>query len=107
MTPTDHAATLMRDLRMRVIDISASGCLIESRRRLEVGTVGRLRLKFGDDECADDVEVVRCERVEGERSLFHVGVRFLWTTPRDVGSIRHAVTHYSTDLDAARTVWLM
>ena len=107
MTRTDHAATLMRDLATRVVDISASGCLIETRRRLEVGTVGRLRLKFGNDECADDVEIVRCEPVEGERSLFHVGVRFLWTTPRDVGSIRHAVTHYSGDLDTARTVWVM
>jgi len=107
MTRAEHAATLMRDLAMRVIDISPSGCLIESRRRLEVGTVGRLRLKFGNDECADDVEVVRCETVEGERSRFHVGVRFLWTTPRDVGSIRHAVTLHASDLDTARTAWVM
>jgi PilZ domain-containing protein len=107
MTRTNHAAVLMRDLAMRVIDISASGCLIESRRRVEVGTVGRLRLKFGSDECADDVEVVRCERVEDARSLFHVGVRFLWTTPREVGSIRHAVIHHANDLDTARTVWVM
>jgi len=107
MTRTDHAAVLMRDLATRVVDISPSGCLIESRRRLDVGTVGRLRLKFGTDECADDVEVVRCEAVEGGHSLFHVGVRFLWTTPRDVGSIRHAVIHHATDLDTARTVWVM
>jgi len=107
MTRTDHAAILMRDLPTRVVDISASGCLIESRRRLELGTVGRLRLKFGDDECSDDVEVVRCEAVEGERALFHVGLRFLWTSPRDVGSIRHAIIEHSTDLDTARTVWVM
>lgn len=107
MTRADHAAVLMRDLATRVVDLSASGCLIESRRRLEVGTVGRLRLKFGNDECADDVEVVRCDAIEGGRSLFHVGVRFLWTTPRDVGSIRHAVTQYASDLDTARTAWVM
>lgn len=107
MTPTDHAAVLMRDLAMKVVDISASGCLIESRRRVDVGTVGRLRLKFGDDECADDVEVVRCEPVEATRSLFHIGVRFLWTTPRDIGSIRHAVTRHASDMDTARTVWVM
>lgn len=107
MIRADYAAVLMRDLGMRIVDISASGCLIESRRRLEVGTVGRLRLRFGSDECADDVEVVRCETVQGERSLFHVGVRFLWTTPRDVGSIRHAVTQHASDLDTARTAWVM
>jgi len=107
MTRTDHAAVLMRDVSMRVVDISASGCLIESRRRLAVATVGRLRLKFGADECTDDVEVVRCEPVEGGRSLYHVAIRFLWTTPRDVGSIRHAVTEHAGDLDTARTVWVM
>jgi hypothetical protein len=107
MIRAEHAATLMRDLVMRVVDISPSGCLIESRRRLEVGTVGRLRLKFGSDECADDVEVVRCDAVEGGQSIFHVGVRFLWTTPRDVGSIRHAVIHHASDVDTGRTVWVM
>ena len=107
MTRTDYSAVLMRDLAMRVVDISAAGCLIESPRYLPVGTVGQLRLKFGSDECADDVEVVRCEPVESVRSLFHVGVRFLWTTPRDVGSIRHAVSHHANDLDTARTVWIM
>lgn len=107
MVRCDHAAVLMRDIVGRILDISASGCLIESRRRLEVGTVGRLCLKFGSQECADDIEVVRCEAVEGARSRFHVGVRFLWTTPRDVGSIRHAVTRHADDQDTARTVWVM
>ncbi len=107
MTRAEHAAVLMRDLTMRVVDISAAGCLIESRRRLDVGTVGRLRLQFGSQECADDVEVVRCEAVEGRRTFFRVGMRFLWTTPRDVGSIRHAVTQHAGNLDTARTVWVM
>ena len=30
-------------------------------------------------------EVVRCQAVERERSLYHVAVRFLWTTPRACG----------------------
>jgi PilZ domain len=107
MTRCDHAAVLMRDLVGQILDISASGCLIVSRRRLEVGTIGRLQLRFGNDECADDVEVVRCDAIEGARSLYHVGVRFLWTTPREVGSIRHAVTRHADDQDTARQVWVM
>jgi hypothetical protein len=97
----------MRDLVMRVLEISASGCLFECRRRLEVGTVGRLRLTLGAEESADDVEVVRCDAVEGARSVFHIGVRFLWTTPRNVGSIRHAVTRYGEYQDTARQIWVM
>jgi len=107
MTRCDHAAVLTRDLMMRVLEISASGCLIECRRRLEVGTVGRLRLTLGTEESADDIEVVRCDAVEGARSTFHVGVRFLWTTARGAGSIRHAVTRYGEDQDTAHQTWIM
>ena len=82
MSMSDRPAVLMRELRARIIDISESGCLIETRRRLEVGAVGTLQLQLGTGEFRDDFEVVRCQAVEGERSLYHVAVRFLWTTPR-------------------------
>jgi len=91
------ATILMREFVGRILDISPSGCLIECRRRLEIGTIGRLQLKFGTEECADYVEIVRCDAIEGVRSVYHMGVRFLWTTPRDVGSIRHALTRYASD----------
>jgi PilZ domain len=107
MTRSDHAAVLMRDVVGRILDISASGCLIESRRRLEVGTVGRLQLRFGTEECTDDIEVVRCNAIEGAPFGYHVAVRFLWTTPRDVGSIRHAVTRHAENQDTARQIWVM
>ena len=55
----------MRELRARIINISESGCLIETRRRLEVGTVGTLQLQLGTGEFRDDFEVVRCQAVEG------------------------------------------
>ena len=82
---SDHQAVLIRDLRVRAINISGSGCLIESRRRLDVGTVGTLRLTLGTEECVDDVEVVRCEAAGDVGTVYHVGVRFLWTKPREAG----------------------
>jgi len=51
--------------------------------------------------------VLRCDAIEGAPSLYHVGVRFLWTTPREVGSIRHAVTRYADDQETARPIWVM
>lgn len=107
MTRSDHAAVLMRNMVGQVVDISPSGCLIQSRRRLEVGTVGRLHLTFETQECADDVEVVHCEEIAGARSLYRVGLRFLWTTPRDVGSIRHAVKQHADNLETSRPIWVM
>jgi hypothetical protein len=87
----EFPATLTRELPMRVIDVSESGCLVETRRPIEVGTIGILQFTLGTQECMDDVEVVRCEAVEGVRGLYHVGVRIRWTRPRQPGSIRHAV----------------
>ena len=93
----DDSGVLTRDLRAFVINVSKSGCLIESPRRLAVGTIGSLRLQIGNQEYLDDVEVVRCQPIQGS-SKCHVGVRFLWTTARHGRSIRHAVTRYGAEL---------
>ena len=100
MCTSDQRALLVRELRARILDISESGCCIEIRRRLEVGTVGTMRLQIGTGEYADDLEVVRCRPVEGAPSLYHVGVRFLWTTPRRAGSIRQAMALHVAELDS-------
>jgi hypothetical protein len=101
-------AVLMREHQMRIIDVSRSGCLIESRQRVEEGTVGRLRFKLGHEECSDDVEVVRCDPAVGlGQVVYHIGVRFLWTTPRQPGTIREAVQRHVEDLNTSRTTWLM
>jgi hypothetical protein len=89
----ERPATLTRELAVRVIDLSASGCLVESGRRMEVGTIGTLLVRLGDEECEDDVEVVRCDAVKGVPNLYHVGVRLLWTTPRRAGTIRQAAAN--------------
>jgi hypothetical protein len=86
----EFPATLTRELPVRIIDMSASGCLIETWRSMEVGTIGMLQLRIGGEDCRDEVEIARCHAVKGQRALYHIGVRFLWTTPRE-GSIRHAV----------------
>jgi|SRR6185503_13136834 len=100
-------AVLMREHLMRIVDVSRSGCLIESRHRVEVGTVGRLRLRLADQECSDDVEVVRCDAVGLAQALYHIGVRFLWTTPRRAGTIREAVSRHVENVSTSPTVWLM
>ena len=93
----EFPAVLTRELFARVIDISRSGCRFETRKRIDVGTIGRFRVKLGAREYEDDVEVVRCEAVEGGAS-YHVGVRLLWTTAQHDGSIRHALARDTIDL---------
>jgi hypothetical protein len=95
---SDCEGALTRELSVRVINISGSGCLVESQRKLEVGTLGKLRLQLGIEECDDDIEVVRCETVQGSRSIYHVAMRFLLTTPRHPESIRDAVSRHAAGL---------
>ena len=102
MNLNDDLAVLTRELRARVINVSRSGCLIESHQRLAVGTIGSLRLQIGSQEYLDEVEVMRCQPIQGS-SVCHVGVRFLKSTARHERSIRHAVTLYGADLAGVPT----
>jgi hypothetical protein len=104
---SEFPAILNRELHARVIDVSASGCLVETRRPLEVGTIGRLRVSLSGEECEDDVEVMRCDAIEGPVASYHVGVRLLWTTPRQPGSIRHAVAGHLEELGTSGTTRVM
>jgi hypothetical protein len=104
---SDRPAVLTRELRARIVEVSESGCLLEIHRRLEVGTVGTLQLQLGGEDCRDDFEVVRCRAVERARSLYHAWVRFLWTTPRQVGSIRHAIALHAAELEPLETTCVM
>ena len=107
MGRSDRPAVLTRELRARIIDISESGCLLEVHRRLKVGTVGTLQLQLEAEEFRDDFEVVRSRTVDRARSLYHAGVRFLWTTPRHVGSIRYAVALHTAELEPPDTTCVM
>jgi hypothetical protein len=81
---------LRREVQVRVLNFSGSGCLLESERRMEPGTIGTLRLVVGEDEYSDDVRIVRCQPIEGGSS-YHVGAEFVWTTLPHPRSLRRAV----------------
>ncbi len=80
----DSPSTLTRELDVRIVDVSASGCLIETRQRLGVGTVGKLTLKTAGAEYEGDIEVVRCQPIDSASSVYHIGVRFLQRTGREI-----------------------
>ena len=82
-------AVLSRDVAIRVLNCSASGCLIECRSPLDVGTIGSMRLTWEGVERVEDVRVTRCQAIAGG-SRFHVGVQFLATSSAGVKSLRRA-----------------
>lgn len=83
---------LARNVPMRLVDMSRTGCLLESRQRVEDGTVGELRLQVQRETFVDDVRVTRCVLVEGSGSIYRVGAEFVQTRRPGEHSIRRAIT---------------
>jgi Flp pilus assembly pilin Flp len=88
----DVFGVLARSIPARLIEISRSGCLLESGRHVEEGTISELQLQTGGVELLDDVRVTRCVRVEGSGSSYLVGAEFVQTRRPGERSIRRAVT---------------
>jgi hypothetical protein len=87
----DQMGILARDFRARILNYSATGCLLETNSRLEIGTVGTLRVVVDGREVVGDVQIVRCQPIEGAGSLFQVGAKFLWTAAHGGDSLRLAL----------------
>jgi pilus assembly protein Flp/PilA len=83
---------LARSIPSRLVEISRSGCLLESAHRIEDGTVGELRLEVDGATLVDDVRITRCVRIEGAGASYLVGAEFVQTRRAAEQSIRRAVT---------------
>lgn len=88
----DVFGVLARSIPARLIEVSRSGCLLESSHRVGDGIVGELRLEVGGELLMDDVRVTRCVLVEGSGSSYLVGAEFVQTRRQGERSIRRAVT---------------
>ena len=87
----DVVAVLGRDVTVRLLDVSSSGCLLQSETRLLEGTTGTLRLSYHGVEYVDDVRVMRCQAPVNGDNWFRLGAEFLWTTHPDERSLRRLV----------------
>ena len=88
---TDVVAVLGRDVTVRLIDISASGCQLESGNRVALGSTGALTVTFEGQQYMDYVRVTRCGTLDGA-SGYRIGAEFLWTTIPADQSLRRIAT---------------
>jgi len=88
---TGQLGVLTREFRVRILNCSSSGCLVETNARLDVGTIGSLRLDIAGAEFVGEVLVVRCQNIEGAGSVYHVGAKFLWIGPPGHRTLRGAM----------------
>jgi hypothetical protein len=95
---------LARHIPTRLVEISLSGCLLESGHRIDEGTVGALRLEFGGEMYSEDVRTTRCTAVAGSGANYLVGVEFLRTGRPEDRSIRRAVSNALQGVNGSRLV---
>jgi len=84
----DLMGVLTRDVGVRMLNASPSGCLLETVGAIPSGTVARLRMRIEQSGFGDDVRVTRCRRVEGAGATHRMAVEFLWTTQAGTRSLR-------------------
>jgi hypothetical protein len=82
---------LTREIPTRLVEVSRSGCLLESGYRIEEGTIGALRIEVDGQTYLEDVRATRCVAIAGSGSSYLVGVEFLQTSRPDGVSIRRAI----------------
>jgi hypothetical protein len=82
-------AVVLRNLSLMVLDVSSSGCLIESSAPLQVGTVGWLEVEFEGERRFEWFRIARIE-TRGERA-FLAGVEFLPLAAAGADSLRSAI----------------
>lgn len=97
LSASDSVAVLTRELRVRLLDISLSGCRLESSHRIEPGTCGVLRMNVDGAVFRDDVRVVRIQRVDGG-ARWTIGLEFLWTSQPGERSLRRAAATVSREV---------
>jgi hypothetical protein len=93
-------ATLVRTVPVRILDVSRSGCRVESPRWLTAGTIGRLRLSLDGCGHEDDVRIARCQVRQGAGRSYLLGAELLGTRRLNARSIRLAVEHLVEALEA-------
>jgi hypothetical protein len=81
-------------LPVRLLDVSLTGCLLESSRPVPAGVAGELVVVLGGRQLREVVRTTRCDRPH-QTGSFRIGAQFEGETPRSAGrdrSLRSAVT---------------
>jgi len=97
-TTEDSVAQLVNDNRVRVLNCSAAGCLVETARPVAVDTVAILQVSFGGRMFDDLVHVTRCEPITDGGRFYYVAARFVSVSPPYTNTLRYVMRKDNADL---------
>ena len=79
------------NVEVRLIEVSRSGCLLESGRQIAPGTTGEIRIDFDGRVLIEALRVTRCKRIEGAGPVYRLGAEFIRTRSLDDWSLRRVL----------------
>ena len=82
---------LLRQLPVRLLNVSMSGFFLESDDDIPTGTTGNLQLDLRGATRRDHIHVVRSVHRPGSAHRFLVGGQFFWSQRPAPDSVREAV----------------
>ena len=88
---------LVRQIPVRLVNLSLSGFLLESDSELDVGSTGELQVDLGGARYNDQVRVARTVARPGSTRPYHLGGEFSWGKRPTQYSMRLAVRALETD----------
>jgi hypothetical protein len=81
-------STLVEEVPVRVLNCSATGCLLEGGQPVAAGTIAAFKMSMGSETFSEVVKVTRCRATGLPPGIRHLAARFLSITPPYPGSLR-------------------
>lgn len=94
LEPRRATGVIVRRVPVRVADISATGCMLESGLGIREGAVGTLRLTVDGRRYRETLRVTRVTAVSGSGGRHQVGAQFL-----TLGASRRALRHLAASMN--------
>jgi PilZ domain-containing protein len=96
LSAADLIGALGRRTDVVVVDISRSGCLLESPSDIPIGTLAVVRVQMDGEEYSDAVRVTRSQRMAGAGERYRIGTEFAWLSAPDKHSVRRLASAISS-----------
>ena len=99
---------LRNDVAVELLNISRSGCLLESAKPIAAGTLATVTVQMDGQSYSDDVRVARCLEIPGAGERHHVGVQFVALRIPSAKSLRFLAASLNAEASDADPVaaWL-
>ena len=90
---------IVRDIPVRVLEASVTGCLVESREPLPEGAVGMLAIAGDEGPTAEPLRISRSTVITGGATRFRAGAQFLPLGAPGPASVRNQLARLEVVLE--------